>query len=346
MAKKQYFIYAAEVLVSLMVVCGLFWVAFFVKPTVKVKQIERFPFERRDAFYSIAALDAKGQSVCAVGSYGKIIRTDDGGATWKIQNTPVKTHLQKVAAWDEKNLVAVGDKNTVLVTSDAGQNWKKVEAPSSEFGNQLLSATIDPESGRAWVVGNMGAVFVSDDRGKTWSRAHPEEDVSWNDVTMGPDRTVWIVGEFGRVQYSGDGGESWEEVSIPTESSLNAIAFSSAAHGAIVGLSGTILVTADGGRSWQEAESGVQSHLYELLWDVDSYRAIGDAGMILTAGGEGLDWKVDKVAPHNFAWYTGITRAGGSYYICGAGVGVYTDGKWAPFEPGRRTYKRGSVDNG
>ena len=344
--KGKVFIYVTEVVLSLMVVCGLFWVAFFVKPTVHVDKIERFAFERRDSFYSIVVLDDKGQSVCAVGNYGKIVRTDDGGATWKIQKTPVRTNLQKVAAWDRKSLVAIGDKNTVLVTGDAGQNWKKVEIPSSKFGDQLLSATIDPESGRAWIVGNSGTVFVSDDRGGTWSRAHPEEDVSWNDVTVAPDHKIWIVGEFGRVKYSGDEGKSWEEVSVPTESSLNAIAFSDASHGAIVGLSGTILVTADGGQSWQAAESGVQSHLYEVLWDGQSYRAIGDAGMILTAGAEGLDWKVGKLGPHNYAWYTGIARAGNSYFICGAGAGVYSEGKWTPFEPGRRTYKRGSVDNG
>lgn len=333
------FIYVAEVVLSLLIVCGLFWVAFFVKPTVHVEEVERFPFERRDLFYSAQSLDEKGQSICVVGSYGKIVRTDDGGVTWAIQKTPVQNHLQKVVAWDSQSLLAIGDKDTVLITKDAGQQWTRVEVPVYQYGDQLLSADIDPASGRAWVVGSMGTVLVSDDRGQTWSMAHPEEDVSWNDVTVAPDNSVWVVGEFGTIKYSRDNGESWELVSAPTEASLNAIDFADESHGVIVGLSGTILVTADGGQSWQSVASGVQSHLYGLLWDGSSYHVVGAAGMILTSDAQGVSWNVSKLAPQNFGWYTGITRAGSAYFISGAGAGIYSAEKWLPFEPGRRDYK-------
>jgi photosystem II stability/assembly factor-like uncharacterized protein len=344
--KKQYLVYTAEVVMSLLVVCGLFWVAFFVKPTVNVEKIKRFPLERRDAFYSVAALDDQGQSVCAVGSYGKIIRTDDGGVTWEIQKTSTQNHLQKVAAWNKDSLMAIGDKDTVLVTRDAGKSWTGIEVPSFSLGGQLLSSYIEAESGRAWVVGSMGVVLLSEDRGDSWSMVHPEEDVSWNDVTVAPDNTVWVVGEFGSVKYSRDNGQSWEQVAVPTESSLNAIEFSGRNHGAIVGLSGTVLVTADGGQSWHLAETGMKTHLYDLLWDGNTYHAVGDAGMILTADAQGVAWKADKLAPQNYAWYTGITRVGDSYFVSGAGVGAYTDKKWFPFEPGLRVYKKGNIDNG
>ncbi len=343
---KKVFIYVAEVALSLLIVCGLFWVAFFVKPTVHVEKVERFPFERRDAFYSAASLDENGQSICVVGSYGKILRTDDGGVHWQIQKTPVRNHLQKVAAWDQQALLAIGDKSAVLVTEDAGQTWTQVEVPSFPYGDQLLSADIDPDNGRAWVVGSMGTVLMSDDRGKSWSMAHPEEDVSWNDVKVAPDKTIWVVGEFGTVKYSKNNGESWELVSVPTEASLNAIDFSNATHGVIVGLSGTILATVDGGLNWQLVESEAQTHLFGLLWDGSNYHAIGDAGMILSSDAQGLAWDVSKLAPQNFGWYTGITSMGSSYFISGAGAGVYSAGTWMPFEPGRRDYEKGNSDNG
>lgn len=344
--KKNVFIYVSEVVLSLLIVCGLFWVAFFVKPIVEVKKVERFPFERRDSFYSAASLDEQGRSICVVGSYGKIIRTDDGGETWDIQETPVQTHLQKVVAWDQQSLLAIGDKDTVMVTKDAGQEWTRIEVPVYEFGEQLLSADIDPDNGRAWVVGSMGTVLVSEDRGSTWRMAHDEEDVSWNDVKVAPDGSVWVVGEFGTVKHSNDKGETWELVAVPTEASLNAIDFSDDIHGAIVGLSGTVLVTADGGQNWLLAESGAETHLYGLHWDGSSYHAVGDAGMILSSDAQGVEWNVDKLSPQNFGWYTGITRAGSSYFISGAGAGLYSSGKWAPFEPGRRDYKNRSQNNG
>lgn len=345
---KRGCVYLAEVAGSLVVVGGLFWAAFFVTPTVKVETIERFPFERRDAFYSVVALDAEGRSICAVGSYGKIVRTDDAGETWSIQTTPTQAHLQKVVAWDTKSLLAVGDKNTVLVTRDAGEKWDRIQIPAIAGGEQLLSAFIHPDSQQAWVVGSMGTVLLSEDKGESWNRVHPEEDVSWNDVTVTQEQTLWVVGEFGNVQRSRDQGQSWQRIAVPTEASLNAIAFSDAAQGVIVGLSGTILVTADGGETWQAVDSGVQTHLYALLWDGLSYRTVGDDGRILTADASALAWEVAKLAPQNFGWYTGIARAGNAYIVSGAGVGVYQDGTWKPFTPGRADYKskKGEGHNG
>lgn len=343
--KKRVFV-ALEIMVSLLVICGLFWVAFFVKPTVVVEKVERFPFERRDAFYAVSALDEQGLSLCVVGSYGKVIRTDDAGATWTIQETPTRNHLQKVVAWDGQEQLAVGDKNTVIVTHDGGRDWHAVDVPSYPFGGQLLGAHIDPVSSRAWVVGSMGAVLVSDDRGESWAMVHPEEDLSWNDVTVAADRTVWLVGEFGAVRRSLDDGRSWEPVAVPTEASLNAIAFADAGHGAIVGLSGTLLVTADGGQTWEAAESGTLMHLYDLLWDGQSYRAVGDAGVIVSGEAGAAAWTAAKLSPNNFAWYTGIARMNGSYFVSGAGAGIYGGGTWAPFTPGMKSYELGGANNG
>lgn len=343
---RKVFINVAEVVLSLLIVCGLFWVAFFVKPTVTVKKVERFPFERRDLFYAAESLDDTGQVICVVGSYGKVVRTEDGGITWDIQETPVQAHLQKLAAWDRDTLLAIGDKSTVLVTDDAGQKWRQIEVPQYPYGDQLLSADIDSENGRAWVVGSMGTVLVSDDRGDSWQMAHPEEDVSWNDVTIAPDSSVWVVGEFGAVKRSVDNGATWELVAMPTEASLNSIDFSDETHGVIVGLTGTILMTADGGLNWEMIDSGTETHLYDLLWDGDRYFAVGDAGMLLSADADGVTWSVGKLAPQNFGWYTGITRAGDNHFISGAGAGIYSSGQWQPFEPGQKNYKMRSKNNG
>ena len=118
--KKRSFVYVLEVVTSLVLVGGLFYAGFFVTPTVHIKKIEKFPFERRDCLYSSVALDDKGQSLCVAGSYGKILRSEDGGATWVIQATPTKAHLQKLVAWDKDNMLAVGDGATVLTTKDGG----------------------------------------------------------------------------------------------------------------------------------------------------------------------------------------------------------------------------------
>ncbi len=336
--KKRSFVYVLEVVTSLVLVGGLFYAGFFVTPTVHIKKIEKFPFERRDCLYSSVALDDKGQSLCVAGSYGKILRSEDGGATWVIQATPTKAHLQKLVAWDKDNMLAVGDGATVLTTKDGGKSWTQVKTPTYERGDVLLTAFLEP-GGRAWIAGNMGMVLVSDDKGASWRMVHPQEDVAWNGVAVTKGRNVWLVGESGKVQRSRDDGKSWEKIVVATDASLNAVAFADENHGAMVGLSGTILATSDGGRSWQKANSGVPTHLYALIWDGKGYSAVGDAGVMLTCDAKGIDWKAGKLDPNNFGWYTGIAKAGDLYLVSGAGAGIYSNGKWFPFVPGQKEYK-------
>ena len=337
--KSRSYVYVVEVVTSLMLVGGLFYAGFFVTPTVQVKKITTYPFERRDALYSVIALDDKGLSLCTVGSYGKVLRSEDGGVTWSVQKTPTKAHLQKVVAWDKDSLMAVGDNATVMITRDAGKSWTPVKVPTHERGDVLLNAFLEPGSGRAWIAGNMGMLLVSDDKGTTWRMVHPQEDISWNGVAVTKGRNVWLVGEAGRVELSTDNGNNWKRIAVPTDASLNAIAFSDDNHGVIVGLSGTILVTANGGESWQSAPSGVPTHLYGLLWDGRSYAAVGDAGVLLTADSQGSTWSAGKLDPNNFGWYTAICKAGDAYLVSGAGAGIYAKGKWYPFVPGRADYK-------
>ena len=336
--KNRSYVYVIEVVTSLLLVGGLFYAGFFVTPVVHVEKIERYPFERRDALYSSIVLDDQGRSLCTAGSYGKILRSEDGGVNWTVQKTPTQAHLQKVVAWDKDTLLAIGDNATVMTTRDAGKSWQPVKVPTYERGDVFLSAFLEPGSGRAWIAGNMGMVLVSDDKGATWNMVHPEQDISWNSIAVSKGN-VWLVGEGGQVQRSGNGGKTWEKVTVPTEASLNAIAFSDDSHGVIVGLSGTILATADAGKSWQAVSSGIPTHLYGVIWDGTGYSAVGDAGVILTADAKGSAWIAGKLDPNNFGWYTGIARAGEGYIVSGAGAGIYSKGKWYPFVPGKANYK-------
>lgn len=327
-----------EIVVSLALVGGLFYAGFFVNPTVVADKIVIYPFERRDCLYSAMALDDKGRTLCVVGSYGKVLRSEDGGATWAIQSTPTTAHLQKLVAWDKNTLMAIGDNATVIITSDAGKTWKTVKTPTYERGDVLLTAFLEP-GGRAWIAGNMGMALLSDDKGATWSMVHPQEDISWNGIAVTKGQNVWLVGESGKVQHSRDNGKTWAKISVPTDVSLNAIAFSDDTNGVMVGLSGTILTTSNGGKSWQPSSSGIQTHLYALIWDGKTYSAVGDAGMIVTSDANGTTWSANKLDPNNFGWYTSIFKAGEAYIVSGAGAGIYANGTWSPFIPGQANYK-------
>ena len=59
----------------------------------------------------------------AVGSYGEILKTADGGRTWVMQTSGVRAHLYSVAFADPSNGVAAGADGALVVTHDGGQTW-------------------------------------------------------------------------------------------------------------------------------------------------------------------------------------------------------------------------------
>src|SRR5262245_47711514 len=63
------------------------------------------------------------QTTVAVGDFGTIIRTTDGGNTWALQSTWLNASLQGVSFVDSNVGTVVGDWGVILRTTDGGLNW-------------------------------------------------------------------------------------------------------------------------------------------------------------------------------------------------------------------------------
>jgi len=323
-----------EILLSLFIVGGLLYVAFYVKPTVTVPEYTPTLFEYRDHYYSVVSPDQDKKVIWAVGNNGRVIRSDNAGKDWRIQDTGTKHDLQSISAWDSNSAIIVGDLATVLTTDDGGESWVMVPIEVYEFGDQLLQVCVDSATGQAWISGTMGTVIRSSDRGKTWSMVHAQEDLAWNDIMVAPDGSVWVVGEFGRLQRSRDDGASWQEVEAPTSgSSLMAIAFSDQQHGVAVGLSGVVVSTADGGDSWSPVAVVTEAHFFDIVWDGQRFAAVGDNGTLASFSAEGQLAQLGRIHPDNSLWYTQITPlSAAAYLIAGANLGLHSGRDWNVYQ--------------
>lgn len=65
-------------------------------------------------------------TLVAVGDFGTIIRTDDGGATWTLQSSGTTNSLLGVSFVDANTGIAVGDSGTILRTDDGGANCPRL----------------------------------------------------------------------------------------------------------------------------------------------------------------------------------------------------------------------------
>lgn len=315
------------------VIAGLLYAAFFIQPQPTGETVLPPPLERRDRFNGVEVM-RDGTLLWAVGSFAKIVRSEDAGNSWTVQDTTVKEHLQDIAAWDEQRAVAVGNDGVVMVTADGGGRWEPVEAPRSEIFNKLVQVIARP-GGTAFAVGGFGAVLVSHDYGRSWARAVEERDVGWNGIAVAADGDIWVVGEFGELMSSADGGATWDPVEPIVQSSLMRVAFRpDNSQGAAVGLEGVVLLTLDGGENWERLETGGSAHLFDIAWIGDRWVASGDDGLVAYSNPENVrDWTWARIDPNERGWHTDLELSGDALYLAGASFGRLDrkSGEWLVF---------------
>jgi photosystem II stability/assembly factor-like uncharacterized protein len=304
----------------LLVIGGLLAAGLFIKPKPLGASVGKPIFERGDNFYGMAV--PSSAAIWAAGSDGKIVRSDDGGASWSLQATPIHSTLQDIAAWDLQRAVAVGNGGAVIVTADGGRSWRTVAVPLSSIANKLMRVKTQA-GGTAWAVGEGGMVLHSSSFGAQWSRMADEEDSAWNDIAFVGGHG-WLVGEFGRMKISDDNGTTWRALKSPVKTSLMAVAFKDELHGVTVGLGGVVLVTQDGGQRWAAAAHTTTEHLFDVSWDGSKWMAAGDNGVVLVAGPSAAEWHPLQ-GSQGRAWHTSIKQRDGKYYLSGATLALHAE---------------------
>jgi photosystem II stability/assembly factor-like uncharacterized protein len=119
----------------------------------------------------------------AVGAFGVILRSDDG-LEWTSVQWPEKTYFKGVTYGDGR-FVAVGHGSAVAVSDDGGRTWQKQNFPIAD--DYLLSVLYLPGSKRFVVGATSGKVWLSDDRGTSWTvvKADPRHG-NIAGLTLGP----------------------------------------------------------------------------------------------------------------------------------------------------------------
>ncbi|MBI5923918.1 MAG: glycosyl hydrolase [Betaproteobacteria bacterium] len=310
-----------------LIIAGLLYAGMFIKPKEMGKSIDTPPIEHRDSFYDVAL--PIPNVIWAVGTNGKIVRSDDTGKTWLAQRSQVAINLQSIAVWDDRRAVAVGNEGVTIITRDGGNSWSEVKVPLSSVSNKLIRVRTAGD-GIAWAVGEMGTVLHTSDFGATWTRASQEQDTAWNDIGM-IGRKGWIVGEFGKIMITDDAGKTWAAVNSPVKTSLMSVAFNDESNGIAVGLEGAVLTTADGGKSWKESPRVTTEHLFDVISDRTTWWVVGDKGVLLSGDMASGTWKRSQISPRNLSWNTKVQKMGDRLYFAGASLGMLEHSNWSVF---------------
>lgn len=233
-------------------------------------------FEKRD-FRDIEAFDASTAIIMSVDEPAYILKTTDGGESWKVvyENTTKGMFLDAMEFWNEQSGIVIGDpvdgRFFVTRTFDGGNNWQDIpfdKRPLADSGEACFAAS----GTNVRILDRDEAVFVSGGlRSRIFIRnsaidlplIQGKETTGANSVAIwdnfkqkGGHKMIVVGGDFNadtsRLKncfYSNDGGQTWNEPMAPPHGYRSCVEFYSRTEAFSCGLNG-VDRTNDGGKTW------------------------------------------------------------------------------------------------
>lgn len=277
-------------------------------------------------FRGLAAVDR--DTAWLAGTGGTVLRTTDGGASWRNVSPPGAGDLQfrDVEAFDARRAVVLaigeGEASRVYRTDDGGRTWTESFRNTDPAAFYDCMAFFDRRHGLAMSdpVDGKFRILSTSDGGRSWRVLPADGMPAALDgeagfaasgqclVTSGPE-DAWLAtggGAHARVLHSADRGLTWTaaDTTIPAgdpAKGVFALAFRDRGHGLAVGgdyradqaSPQAAAVTPDGGRSWRPAATPPPAYRSGVAWLPHSRAtalAVGPTGTDLTTDG-GRNWR-------------------------------------------------------
>ena len=228
-------------------------------------------FEKTD-FRDIEAFDETSAIIMGVGEPAYILKTNDGGDSWKVvfENKEKGMFLDAMEFWNEQSGVVVGDpingKLFVARTFDGGNNWRALPAanyPLADSGEALFASS----GTNIRKLNNAEAVFVT---GGLKSRLfwrnkkidlpilQGKESTGANSIAVKNEQTMIVVGgDFNKKDstekncfITNDAGLHWDAPIISPHGYRSCVEYVSKKKWVTCGLNG-VDISKDDGKHWQ-----------------------------------------------------------------------------------------------
>ncbi len=252
-------------------------------------------------FIGMSVVDTS--TVWVAGTGGRVVRSTDGGASWRAMVVPGADSLQfrDVAAFSDSDAFVLsignGSRSRIYHTTDGGATWRL--SFENEDPHVFLDCFSFWDRNRGVVIGDsydgVFTILRTMDGGATWTRvdssdiprARPGEGAfaaSGTCIATRPGGLAWFgTGASGvdtRVIRTHDYGATWKAAPTPiaspsTTAGIFSIAFRDDLHGVIVGgddghrdsLYDNVAVTNDGGLTWKMAgRTGLPGAMFGVAW--------------------------------------------------------------------------------
>lgn len=152
----------------------------------------------------------------AIGSYGHIYRTRDGGETWTTRmgsvENPNRLHLNGITQVEGGDLYIAGESGFVYRSTDEGDSWKRLEPG---YTGSFFGVVGTGRPGEVLAFGLRGNIFVSKG-GQEWESVDSDSDRTLNSGYVNDEGEVVLAGNDGAVVYSNNSGRTFSTFIRPS----------------------------------------------------------------------------------------------------------------------------------
>lgn len=279
----------------------------------------------------------------AVGDWGLIVHTTDGGQSWERQESGVSNWLGGVQFVDANTGWVIGSVGTILHTTDGGLTWTIQNSPVAVDLRGLSFV----DSQRGWI-GLPDSVLRTTDGGATWVKVGSGVSAQVLDIQFLDENNGALISNSGspsggHILRTTDGGITWIPTFcsrpgsiFPCEKHFRALHFPTRTFGVAVGgwVNPQFYLTNDGGASWVQQETEITFAQPESVYFLDENNgwAVGyyQCGYVHTTDG-GRTWtKLNDLCAGDIQF---VTANKGFAAGQGFGVRLSIDGGYTWFRP-------------
>lgn len=258
---------------------------------------KRVPQEKKGL--ALLAVDKRGPYAVAVGqmglvkieeSPGKWVKVDLGAAS-RLFSVSVNTGGLAVAVGEFGAVYKSADGGRTWAS--AAPDWSALAVANSSGTSEpnMYSAHVS-ESGAITIAGEYGVILRSTNAGASWTVLRPmavkAPTLFAMHIPADGRGNSYAVGQRGELLISGDDGVRWSQCSMPTQSNFLGVAAASGGQVVITGMR-VMMRSGNGGMTWDPVEEGdTTTDWYQAVRvepGSDRIVAVGHAGKIIQIGG-------------------------------------------------------------
>jgi photosystem II stability/assembly factor-like uncharacterized protein len=198
---------------------------------------------------SLVDLECAGSTCYAAGTFGTLLKSTDGGASWAGIVTGLTVDLRFVRIADSPDRIFVGGGCSLRRSDDGGEIFRRLPFSAGDRNCPAPVSSFDfPSANVGYLVFANQGVLVTTDGGRTFSRRTSLGPAAASDLLC-VSNTTCFAATGGSIQRTTDGAVSWTPVATASTQLHDLEAVDSTTLYA-AGAGQTLLRSVDGGSTW------------------------------------------------------------------------------------------------